>query len=138
MLSKQLMQHTNVKAVSAVFITFSGNCKQALKFYQTCFGGSLQFDVYENQLPGFSRRPVVSGYLDSEKVAIRGSDLVQDEGRKLGNHMAIYLQCSHQEERNVLIKKLELGKANRSARQVEQPKLLEITDVFGVRWVLGI
>jgi uncharacterized glyoxalase superfamily protein PhnB len=132
------MEHTPFKAVSAVFITFSGNCKQALKFYQTCFGGSLQFDVFENQLPGFSSQPVVNGYLHSEKVAIHGSDLVQDEGRKLGNHMAIYLRCRHQEERNLLVKKLELGKANRSAKLVEQRNLIEITDVFGVRWILGI
>lgn len=132
------MEHTPFKAVSAVFITFSGNCKQALKFYQTCFGGALQFDVFENQLPGFSSHPVVNGCLHSEKVAIYGSDLVQDEGRKLGNHMAIYLQCRNQEERNVLVNKLELGKANRSVKLVEQPNLIEITDVFGVRWILGI
>ncbi|WP_461789624.1 glyoxalase [Pedobacter sp.] len=126
------------KVVSAIFVTFSGNCEQALKFYQTCFGGLLQFDRLDHQLPGFSRKPVVSGHLNAEKIAICGSDLVHDEGLKIGNHMAVYLRCSNIDERNQLVKKLELGKTNRFTPPIEEPRLIEITDAFGLRWVLGL
>ncbi len=133
-----LMENRPLKVVSAIFITFSGNCEQALKFYQTCFGGSLKFDILDYQLPGFSRKPVVNGYLNAEKIAICGSDLAHDEGLKIGNNMAVYLQCSHIDERNALVKKLELGKTNRFTPPIEEPRLIEITDAFGVRWVLGL
>lgn len=126
------------KAVSAIFITFSGNCEQALKFYQSCFGGTLQLDLLEQALPGFNQSPLVSGRLQSERIDIYGSDLVPDEGRKIGNHMAVYLRCSNFDERNQLIKKLELGKAHRFTSPIDEPKLIEITDAFGVRWVLGL
>lgn len=133
-----MMENRSLKAVSAIFVTFSGNCEQALKFYQTCFGGSLQFDKLDHQLPGFSRKPVVSGHLNAEKIAICGSDLVHDEGLKIGNHMAVYLRCSNIDERNQLVKKLELGKTNRFTPPIEEPRLIEITDAFGLRWVLGL
>lgn len=133
-----MTEHTYEKLISAIFITFSGNCKQALKFYQTCFGGLLQFDLFEKELKGYSGTPVVSGYLVSDKVVIRGSDLVHNEGRKLGNYIAVYLHCKNFHDRDELVQKLEVGKAQRFIKQNEEPKLIEITDAFGVRWVLGV
>lgn len=126
------------KVNSAIFITFSGHCKQALKFYQTCFGGLLELDFLENELHGYTEIPIVSGLLVSDRVVIRGSDLVHNEGRKIGNYMAIYIQCADEEERFELIKKLELGKTKRFYSEKSVSELIEITDVFGVRWVLGI
>src|SRR5690606_39451497 len=38
------------QCVSAVFITFSGNCKKALTHYQSCFGGDLQFELFGKTL----------------------------------------------------------------------------------------
>ncbi len=126
-----------LKYMSAVFITFSGNCQQALKFYQSCFGGLLQLDVFEQALPGYAQMPLVSGCLRSAKVVIRASDLVHHEGRIIGNYMAIYIHCDDEADRFALIKKLELGKKNRSGKPNATAKLVEIIDVFGVRWVLG-
>lgn len=126
------------KTKSAIFITFSGNCRQALKFYQTCFGGLLQLDFLEQALPGFKQAPLVSGHLKSERVDIYGSDLVHDEGRKIGNYIAIYISCWSDEDRYTLIKKLEMGTTKRNRKPSTALRLVEITDVFGVNWVLGV
>lgn len=82
-----MIKHPHDKLISAVFITFFGNCKQALTFYQSCFGGLLQFETFEKEIQGYRELPVVSGSLVSEKIIIHGSDLVHNEGRKIGNYI---------------------------------------------------
>ena len=131
-----MAEHDHDKLTSAVFITFSGNCKKALIFYQTCFGGVLQFDTFEKEVQGFKDMPVVSGSLISDKIIIHGSDLVHNEGRKIGNYISIFLHCKDTAEREALIHKLDLDQKN-FANQYDQ-KLIELTDGFDVRWVLGV
>ena len=123
--------------VSAVFLTFSGNCKEALTFYQTCFGGTLRFETFEKRLPGYTETPVVSGSLVADTIVIHGSDLVHNEGRILGNYMAILIQCTTIDGRKALIEKLELNKEVPFVGNDEE-KLIEITDAFDVRWVLHV
>jgi len=122
----------------AVFITFSGNCKKALTFYQSCFGGLLQFEIFEKELPGYEELPVVSGSLVADRIIIHGSDLVHNEGRKLGNYIAVFLKCKNNDDRNLLIEKLVFDQKNLLVRNINEQKLIEITDAFEVRWVLGI
>jgi len=123
--------------VSAVFLTFSGNCKEALTFYQTCFGGTLRFETFEKELQGYTEMPVVSASLVSNTIVIHGSDLVHNEGRISGNHMAIFIQCTDIEARGALIEKLESNKKVPFARNDDE-RLIEITDAFDIRWVLCV
>lgn len=125
------------KLRSAIFITFSGNCKRALSFYQTCFGGLLQFDTLEEEL-GYTERPVVSGSLVSDRIIIHGSDLVHNEGRKLGNYISIFLYCKNPFDRKELIGKLDFSKRNDAVNNDVDQRLIEITDAFDVRWILGV
>jgi PhnB protein len=125
------------KFVSAVFITFSGNCKEALTYYQTCFGGSLQFQTFETEWQGHTETPVVIGSLFSDKIIIHGSDLVHNEGRILGNYMAVFLHCRTVDERQALIEKLEVKKEHATI-DYKAHKLVEIIDIFEVRWILAV
>lgn len=123
---------------AAIFITFSGNCKKALHFYQTCFGGLLQFETFEKEIHGYTEKPIVCGSLVSDHIIIHGSDLVHTEGRKLGNYISIFLQCESPDHRKELIEKLEFDNKNFFFNNYEDQSLVEITDAFDVRWVLGI
>ncbi|RZK58823.1 MAG: glyoxalase [Pedobacter sp.] len=131
------MNNADVKFKSAVFLTFSGNCKEALSFYQTCFGGTLQLETFEKELAGFAATPVISGSLVADDIVIHGSDLVHNEGRIIGNYMAIFISCANADVRKALIEKLELSNKDALARN-EDDQLVEIVDVFDVRWVLSI
>ena len=126
------------KFVSAIFITFSGNCRKALTFYQTCFGGTLQFKTFEKEIAGYTEMPVVSGSLVSDSIIIHGSDLVHNEGRTRGNYIAVFLQCKTVDERKALTGKLELYKTSFAAKNDDDQKLVEVIDAFDVRWVLGV
>lgn len=122
--------------VGAVFITFSGNCRKALTHYQTCFGGTLQFETFE--LEGYAEKPVISGALVSDSLIIYGSDLVHNEGRILGNYMAVFLHCKNAEDRQALIQKLKFNQQHSFPGNAGDPGLVEVTDAFDVRWVLGV
>jgi PhnB protein len=126
------------KSMSAIFLTFSGNCKEALTFYQNCFGGTLQLEIFEKELQGYTEMPVVSGSLVSDNIVIHGSDLVHHEGRILGNYMAIFMHCTNTDVRKELIEKLRPRKKKSFIRNDEDEKLIEIIDDFDVRWVLHV
>ncbi len=126
------------KFVSAIFLTFSGNCKEALTFYQTCFGGILQFETFEKELQGYTEVPVVGGSLVSNSIVIHGSDLVHDEGRIPGNYMAIFIHCTNTYVRKELIEKLGFNKQDFFIANYDDEKLIEIIDAFDVRWVLCV
>lgn len=124
--------------MTAIFITFSGNCKNALSFYQSCFGGLLQFETFENEVDGYTEAPVISGSLVADRIIIYGSDLVHNEGRKVGNYISIFLHCKNIHDRKELVEKLELGKKKAFVNNADEQKLIEVTDAFDVSWILGI
>ncbi|WP_312793340.1 glyoxalase [Sphingobacterium sp.] len=131
-----LVQQTE-RLQSGIFITFSGNCRAALTFYQACFGGTLHFDMFDQPLQGYAETPVVSATLVSERIVIYGSDLVHNEGRKLGNYVAVFMPCQDTVERAELITRLTSRKNKKEDRNT-MDKFIEVTDLFNVRWVLGV
>jgi PhnB protein len=132
-----LLQNSD-KFKSGIFITFAGNCKKALTFYQNCFGGTLHFETFDKELQGYTEKPVVNGSLVSDSIVIHGSDLVHNEGRKIGNYLSVFLLCKNADDRKVLIEKLESHHNKLSIRNYQEQKLIEVTDAFDVKWVLGI
>lgn len=133
-----MLAHDNVKLRGGIFITFPGNCKKALSFYQNCFGGKLFLQTFEKKVPGSPGNLVISGSLISESIIIHGSDLVPDEGRRVGNYLSVFLNFDHAAERRILIEKLMSLDNGASLQNTEELKLIELTDAFDVRWILGI
>lgn len=132
-----MTEPTQAQTNCGVFITFAGNCKEALTFYQSCFGGQLQFETLKEAFEEFEVLPVVSGSLTASCINIYGSDLVHNEGRKVGNYMAILLCFNSVDDRQQLLKKLQPSRKDFFATDYSQ-KLIEITDAYGVRWMLSV
>jgi PhnB protein len=126
------------RLTSGVFITFSGNCKKALTFYQACFGGTLHFETFDGELQGYTEMPVISGSLVSDSIVIHGSDLVHNEGRKIGNYLSIFLPCTDADDRKALVEKLGSDRHTLATGNYEEDSLIEVTDAFDVKWVLGL
>jgi len=132
-----MIHHKQEKLISSVFLTFSGNCKEALKFYKSCFGGVLKLETFGKGLQIHKNMPVVMGSLVSGDIVIHGSDLVHDEGRIIGNYMAIFIQCIDADFRKELGSKLGVGEQDFPAYS-DRHKMIEVTDAFDVRWILGV
>lgn len=133
-----MLFHNSDNLKGAIFITFSGNCKMALTRYQTYFGGTLHFETFDKELQGYTETPVINGSLVSDRIVIHGSDLVHNEGRKIGNYLSIFFPCKNADDRRVLIEKLGSDHKSLSDKNDQDQKLIEVIDAFDVRWVLGI
>lgn len=73
----------------------------------------------------------------SESIVIYGSDLVQEEGRKIGNYLSVFLPCKNATHRNALIAKLKPS-AQYPYNAEKDQQLVKIIDSFDVRWVLSV
>ena len=105
--------------------------------YQSCFGGGLHFETFDEELDGYAEKPVIRGALVSDTIVIHGSDLVHDEGRKIGNYLSVFLPCKDAGHRNALLAKLKPVSSPGTIDDGDQ-QLIEVTDAFDVRWVLGV
>lgn len=135
--SKDILMQAKEKIRSAFFVTFNGNCKKALVLYQSCFGGKLYFDSLSPSV-GRTKEPIVSGCLMAYGITIYGSDLVQDEGRHTGNHIALFIQCRNTTERWDYLQKLLPAASLCGLKKSKGQILIEAKDSFDVVWVFGI
>ncbi|MFW2475357.1 MAG: hypothetical protein ACN4EP_00490 [Sediminibacterium sp.] len=122
---------------SGIFLTFSGDCRQAFMLYHTCFGGELVIDAYTQNIEGYSVQPVIRAVLRSPKLVIQGSDLVYNEGRRVGNYMAVLIACNSSEERTRYIEQLYDYNHSIGLTSSTEP-LVEIVDRFDVRWMFSV
>ena len=98
----------------------------------------VHFDVFEKAVDKFTETPVIIGSLISERIIIHGSDLVHDEGRKIGNHVSIFLPCKNVEERSSFGEKLAVNTSWFQTMDQEAQILMEVTDAFQVNWILSL
>lgn len=122
---------------SGVFLTFSGNCREAFMLYHACFGGDLVIEDFTQKIGTYADRPVIRAVLHSPIVTIQGSDLVYHEGRRVGNYMAVLIMCRSCEERKHFIGQL-YDYENTLVVMEDQEPLIEIIDRFDVRWMFAI
>lgn len=123
---------------SAVFITFSGNCRQAFTSYHACFGGDLQMETFEQEVEGFLEKPVVKAVLTSSKLVLYGSDMVHNEGRRIGNYMAVLVSCASEQERLHYLEQLCVESSNHQPISNTGQALVEMVDRFDVRWMFAL
>lgn len=77
------------------YLTFSGNCKEAMEFYQTCLGGKLDIQ-FLNETPEGDKFPkdfktlVVNASLKKDNMLLMGTDL-RDNDVVNGNSVSILL-----------------------------------------------
>ncbi len=126
------------------YLTFNGNCKEAMTFYQTCLGGELTFQnldiIQEGTGKGATVRAViVQACLKSEKIALMGSDLVADEGIYRGNAISLLMQCDSREEVLEYYSKLQRDGVGTYPLSVNEHGNLfgGLTDRFGTHWLFS-
>lgn len=125
------------------YLTFNGNCRQAMKFYQKCLGGELTFQTIgesplSEKLPAKMKNTILCSTLKKEKLFLIASDLVGETGLRKGNSVSLVLQCSSQNEMKILFKKLSVkGQQSYPPQLTHRGSVLaELTDKFGNRWLL--
>ena len=126
------------------YLTFSGNCREAMTFYKECLGGELFFQTIgesplSDKLPHKMRDCILHSTLSTESLVLMGSDMVSDKGLIKGNSVSLSLTCSSEEEiRNCYQKLSTGGDATHPLEDTFWGALFGgLTDRYGNNWLLN-
>ena len=125
------------------YLTFNGNCREAMTFYRECLGGELCFQTVGEsplaaQMPARMKDCILHASLTSGGLVLMASDMVGEPGLIKGNAVAMMLNCSTEEETRACYAKLSRGgKQSYPLEHTFRGALLgDLTDKYGNHWLL--
>lgn len=125
------------------YLTFSGNCREAMNFYKECLGGELSLQTIgesplANKMPPIMKECILHSTLTKDNLVLMGSDMVGDNGLSKGNAVSLMLNCSSEEEIKTCFEKLSAGgKKDHPLENSFWGALFgDLTDKYGNHWLL--
>ena len=125
------------------YLTFNGQCREAMNFYQLCLGGELVIQKISEspmavQMPSEAGANILHSSLTSGPIVLMGSDMM-GENKVRGNDFFLCLNFTSDEEINACFAKLsEGGKVRMGLHQTFWGATYgELTDKFGFNWALN-
>lgn len=132
-----------MKTLSA-YLTFSGNCREAMIFYKKCLGGELTFQTIGDstlgeKVPEKLRKCILHSTLTNDNLLLMGSDMVPETGLIKGNAVTLTLNCDNEKEIRSCYKKLCVdGQATHPLKDTFWGALFgDLTDKYGNNWILN-
>ncbi len=126
------------------YLTFNGNCRDAMTFYKTCLGGELMLQTIgesplSEQMPPQMQACILHSTLTTEGFVLMGSDMTPETGLSKGNAVSLMLNCSNEVEINALFKALSEGGTVKHPLETTFWGALfgDLTDKFGNNWILN-
>jgi PhnB protein len=126
------------------YLTFSGNCRDAMTFYKECLGGELNFQTVgesplSEKMPKQMKDSILHSTLTKGALVLMGSDIVSEKGLVKGNSVSLSLNCSSEKEiKNCYAKLSEGGSADHPLEDSFWGALFgDLTDKFGNHWLLN-
>ncbi len=126
------------------YLTFNGNCRVAMTFYQQCLGGELVIQTVgespmSEKMPARMKGLVLQATLTNGGLALMGSDMVPETGLIRGNAVALMLNADNEQQLTKWFKKLSAGGQVIHFLQQNYWGALfgGLTDRFGNNWLLN-
>ena len=125
------------------YLTFNGNCREAMSFYQQCLGGELQLQTVgesplADKLPPQMKDLILHGRLSNGNLVLMGSDMVSEDGLTKGNNVSLMLDCSSEEDiRRYYAALVTGGRATHTLEISFWGALFgDLIDKYGNQWLL--
>jgi PhnB protein len=125
------------------YLTFNGNCREAMTFYKKCLGGELRFQTIgesplADKMPAKMKDRILHATLNRDGRILMGSDMVGEKGLIKGTTVSLLLNCSSEEETRASYERLaEDGEATHPLEINFWGALFgDLTDKFGNHWLL--
>jgi PhnB protein len=125
------------------YLNFNGKTREAMQFYQQCFGGELVMQkIAESpmaaQMPSEMGNHILHSSLTNSGIAIMASDMLGDK-IVTGNSISLCLNCSSQEEINLFFENLSKdGKITHPLHQSFWGSTFgHLVDKYGINWMLN-
>ncbi|MEO7175118.1 MAG: VOC family protein [Saprospiraceae bacterium] len=126
------------------YLTFNGNCREAMTFYQTCLGGELVLQKIgdsplSEQMPQEMKDCILHATLSDGPRILMGSDMVSQRGLLRGNNVSLSLVCRSEEEIREKYQKLATGGSEDHPIENSFWGALfgDLTDKYGNHWLLS-
>ena len=75
------------------YLTFDGNCKEALEFYRRVLGGTIELHPFSEYYPDEASNPhgekIMHGMLKHDTMSFMASDKALEGDYVVGNHMSM-------------------------------------------------
>jgi PhnB protein len=126
----------------STYILFNGNCRQAMEFYDSCFGGELTQTTVgqspmKNVFPENMHNKIVNARLVGKNIDISASDWLRPSQTPVqGNMVCLYLNGGKPGELQALFNKLSVGATITDPLKIEPFGTYgALNDRFGIRWM---
>lgn len=125
------------------YLTFNGNCREAMMFYKECLGGALTLQTVAEsplaeQMPAKMKAGILHSTLQKDSLVLMGTDMVGEQGLQKGNAVSLMLRCDSEQEMNEYYSRLSKdGTAVSPPQKTYWGALFgNLTDKFGHHWLL--
>ena len=125
------------------YLTFNGNCREAMTFYQECLGGELILQTVgesplADKIPAEMKRSILHSTLTKGDLVIMASDMVEEQGLLKGNSVSLMLNCCSEDEiKSCYARLAKGGRAKHTLKNTFWGALFgDLTDKFGNNWLL--
>ena len=126
------------------YLTFNGNCREAMTFYKQCLGGKLSFQTigespFSDKMPLKMKESILHATLKKGNMIIMASDMASEKGIIKGNSVSLMLNCSSEKEIRTYYKKLSSGgNADHPLEDTFWGAIFgDLTDKYGNHWLLN-
>lgn len=126
------------------FLTFNGNCLEAMTFYKDCLGGSLTFQTVgdsplSEEMTQKMKDCILYCKLQNGSLLLTGSDMVSEYGLIKGNAISISLNSDSEIEIRNNFKKLSAGGVITEPLKYNDSDVLlgGLIDKYGNSWLLN-
>ncbi len=126
------------------YLTFNGNCREAMTFYKECLGGELMLQTIGEspvsaEIPAFMKPFILHSSLTKGNLVLTASDMVPESGLTAGNTVSLLLDCNTEEEARTFYARLSAdGIATHPLESTFWGALFGgLTDKFGLHWLIN-
>ncbi len=123
------------------YITFTGNCREAMSFYKDCLGGELTLNIVgdspmASQMGPEMKDKILHSMLQSGEMVIMASDMIIPGTRTQGNNVSLCISGTGVENLKTYFLKLSAGgKVNHELKEEFFGMYGDLTDKFGIQWM---
>lgn len=125
------------------YLSFNGNCREAMNFYKDCLGGQVNFmtvgdSPIAGQMPPSLKDAILHSTLKTDDLELMATDMTR-ESLTDGNTVHLCLVCKNEAEIRLLFEKLSAGgKVNQPLNEMFFGLIGELTDKYHKTWILEL
>lgn len=132
-----------MKTIINAYLHLEGRCREAMSFYQDCFGGKLTLQAVKDspmadQWPADLQNQILHASLISDNLVLLGSDMTDGEGAVIkGSNISLSITCSNGAEMEEFFSALSKdGEVKRPIHSFFAGRMAAVQDKYGIFWML--